>query len=106
MSALNLDRSIFSVFCQYRTGLEATVDPMMTRAEVIDNIVRGELGFERERIAVITEHNPIEKWSRIITDEIFSEVDSLRDPDRPLTGQDLQDWKWDHDRDSRKHEVA
>jgi hypothetical protein len=26
--------------------------------------------------------------------------------DRPLTGQDLQDWKWDHDRDSRKHEVA
>ena len=106
MTAFNLDRSIFSVFRQYSTGIEATVDPTMTRATVIDNIVRGELGFERYCIAAITEHNPIEKWSRVVTNDILAEVDALREPDRPLTGQDAIEAGWDHARASLKHEVA
>jgi hypothetical protein len=104
MSALNLDRSIFNVFCQYRTGVEAITDPNTTRAEVIDNILHGQDGFTD--VVAVVEFNAVEGWSRIITDEIFSEVDALREPDRPLTGQDAIEAAWDHARDSRKHEAA
>lgn len=32
--------------------------------------------------------------------------EDVEDDERPLTGQNLQDWKWDHERDSRKHEAT
>lgn len=72
---MNTNRSFF---CCYNScgkfGIEAVSDPSHTRADVIENIRRGELGFDDVR--KVFEFNPVEGWSRDITDDIWAEVES------------------------------
>ena len=99
--SINLDRSIFSVFCQYRTGIEATVDPTLTRAQVVENIARGELGYED--VVCVTEHNPVEGWSRIVTEDVLREAGKPDDDNESrLTGQNAIEAGWDHARAHRE----
>lgn len=101
---LNLDRSIFNVFCQYKSGIEApNTDPATTRADVIDNILHGQDGFTD--VVAVVEFNAVEGWSRNITAEIMAEVEALREPEA-TPRRATQEQKWDHERDSRKHEAA
>lgn len=99
---INLDRSIYNVFCQYASGVEAVTDPATTRADVIDNILHGQSGFT-DVVAVI-EFNAAEGWSRNITADVMAEVEALREPSdecRFLTGQNAIEVRWDHERELR-----
>ena len=99
---INLDRSIFNVFCQYTAGIEAVTDPATTRAEVIDNILHGQSGFT-DVVAVI-EFNAAERWSRNITADVMAEVEALREPSNEynhLAGQNAIEARWDHERELR-----
>jgi hypothetical protein len=88
----------FVVMIDYgRRGREAIVDPEVTRREVVSRIVSGEyrnISFIHE----IADHSVGD-----ITAEILAEA-AL--PEIPVTGADLQDSRFDHARDLRKHEVV
>lgn len=68
---MNLDRSIFACFSDFGPkGFEAVVDPSHDRAEVIENIRRGEFAYTN--IVKVLEFNAAEGWSRDVTDEILA----------------------------------
>jgi hypothetical protein len=103
---INLDRSIFNVFCQYTSGVEAVTDPSLTRDEMISDILHGQSGFT-DVVAVI-EFNAVEGWSRNITADVMAEVEALREPSGEysfLTGQNAIEARWDHERELRAEEM-
>lgn len=68
---MNIDRSIFACFSDFGPkGFEAVVDPSHDRAEVIENIRRGEFAYTK--IVKVIEFNASEGWSRDVTDEILA----------------------------------
>lgn len=70
---INTDRSFFVAYNSCgKFGIEAVSDPSHTRADVIENIRRGELAFDN--VVKVLELNPVEGWSRDITDDILAEV--------------------------------
>lgn len=72
---MNTDRSFFIAYNDCgKFGIEAVSDPSHTRKDVIENIRRGELGFDEVR--KVFEFNPAEGWSRDVTDDIFADVDA------------------------------
>lgn len=71
---MNIDRSIFACFSDFGPkGFEAVVDPSHDRAEVIENIRRGEFAYTK--IVKVIEFNASEGWSRDVTDEILAAAD-------------------------------
>jgi hypothetical protein len=72
---MNTDRSFFTCYNDCgKFGIEAVSDPSHTRADIIELIRRGELGFDD--VLKVFEFNPIEGWSRDITSDIFDEVEA------------------------------
>ncbi len=86
---MNTDRTFFSAFNDCGRGrTEAIVDPSMSRAELIENVRRGEFGFDN--VTRIIAFNPVEHTCDDVTDEIFAavetEIQRLRDlEDFPLS---------------------
>jgi hypothetical protein len=75
--AFNPDRSIFVAMADFGPrGIEAIVDPALTRADIVQRIATGDFGFEH--IVAVHEYNPIEGWSRPVTLDIFEEVSALK----------------------------
>jgi len=68
----NHDRTYYVVFNDFgsRIGIGETV--ISDRAELIDNIIRGELGYDN--ITYIHAYNPIEHTADVVSDEIFAAV--------------------------------
>ncbi len=85
-----------------RRGREATVDPEITRREVVSRIASGEY---KDVLFVHSIHDGI---CEDITDDVLAEAlaDVSSQAPLPLSGQDLIDWRNDHARDQRKHEVV
>lgn len=100
-----MDRTLYFIECAFTSG-NAFVEVerhRMTRQQVVDDILHGQY----EDVVTVIECNPVEHICDDITADVMAEVAALRDDDeRPLTGQNLQGWKWDHERDLRKHEAA
>jgi hypothetical protein len=101
--AINPDRMIYFVLCQYKSGLSwAERDPAnMSRRDTIADIMTGNL----PDVVMVLECNPVEIICRDVTEDILAEA-GVVDIDAPLTGQDAIDWQRDHARDQRKHERA
>lgn len=71
--AFNTDRIFYSAFNDCgKHGVEAIVDPSMTRQELVENIRRGELGFDN--IVKVIAYNPVEGWSIDATDDVLADV--------------------------------
>jgi hypothetical protein len=88
----------FVVMIDYgRRGREAIVDPEITRRQVISRVASGEY----KNISFI--HEIADSAVDDITAEILAEAAA---PEIPISGADLQDSGFDHDRDLRKHETA
>lgn len=91
---MNTDRSFFIAYNDCgKFGIEAVSDPSHTRADVIENIRRGELSFDN--VVNVFEFNPVEGWSREITGDIWDEVESeirrlKNNEDFPLSRMPLQ----------------
>lgn len=74
---MNADHSVFVAHSDYgKTGFEALVDLSMTRAELIANIVAGEVGFTK--VFRVDEYNVAEGWARDVTAEIMADVEAIR----------------------------
>jgi hypothetical protein len=71
---MNTDRTFYAAFNHYPTGDEAIVDPSMTRAELVKNIRRGELGFDN--VVKVLAFNPVEHICDDVTDEVFALVEA------------------------------
>ena len=88
----------FVVMIDYgRRGREAVVDPEMTRREVVCRIASGEY----RNISFI--HEVVDRTVDDITEEILAEA-AL--PEIEPGGTDMQDARFDHARDLRKHETT
>lgn len=79
-----------------KRGLQAVVEPEMTRSNVIDRITSGE--YERERIAFI--HHIHDGVCEVVTDELISAAGL---PEENIREVDLQTLAWDRRRDLAKH---
>lgn len=79
-----------------RRGLQAVVEPEMTRSNVIDRITSGE--YQRDRIAFI--HHIHDGVCEIVTDELISAAGL---PEENIRDFDLQTLRQDHARDLRKN---
>lgn len=99
MSALNLDRMIYIVFSDHAGGAYVRERDFCDsdRETTVQDILHGQCGD----VVKVIECNPIEGICNDVTAEIIAEVEALREPDSPLTGQNLQDCKWDHARGLR-----
>ena len=88
----------FVVMIDYgRRGREAIVDPEITRREVISRVASGEYN----NISFIHE------IADASVDDITAEVIAAAAiPEIPMTENDPQASRFDHDRDLRKHEPA
>jgi hypothetical protein len=104
MTALNLDRMIYIVFSDHAGGAYVRERDFCDsdRETTVQDILHGQCGD----VVKVIECNPVEHICNDVTAAIMAEVDALREPDRPLTGQDAIEAGWDHARDSRKHEAA
>lgn len=71
---MNTDRTFYAAFNRYKTGDEAIVDPSMTRAELVENIRRGELGYDN--IIKVLAFNPVEHTADDVTEEILAAVET------------------------------
>lgn len=70
---MNTDRTFFSAFNDCgKYGIEAIVNPSMTRAELVENVRRGEFGFDN--IVKVLAFNPVEHTCDDITEEIICEA--------------------------------
>jgi hypothetical protein len=88
----------FVVMIDYgRRGREAVVDPEVTRREVISRVASGEY----KNISFI--HEVIDRRVDDITEDILAEA-AL--PEIATADADLQDSRFDHARDLRKHEAV
>jgi hypothetical protein len=88
----------FVVMIDYgRRGREAVVDPEITRREVISRVASGEY----TNISFI--HEVVDCTVDDITEDILA---AAALPDIAAGGADLQDSRFDHARDLRKHETA
>jgi hypothetical protein len=88
----------FVVMIDYgRRGREAIVDPEITRREVVSRVASGEYN----NISFI--HEIADSAVDDITADILAEA-AL--PEIRTTGADLQDDRFDHRRDYRKHETV
>jgi hypothetical protein len=88
----------FVVMIDYgRRGREAVVDPEITRREVVSRVASGEY----KNISFI--HEIVDRAVDDVTDEILAEA-AL--PEAAVNDADLQDSRFDHARDLRKHERA
>lgn len=83
---MNIDRSFWVCFNDCgKFGIEAIVDPSMTRAELVENIRRGDFGFDN--IVKVLAFNPVEHTSDDVTDDILAEVEAAA-----LRLQDAEDF--------------
>lgn len=80
---INLDHTFYVVFANCGRLLAETV--VSDRRELIDNIVRGELGFEN--IVAVTSFNVAEGWSIDCTDDVRADADAEKQ-----RRQDLEDF--------------
>ena len=88
----------FVVMIDYgRRGREAIVDPEITRREVVSRVASGEY----RNISFI--HEIADSSVEDITADVLNEATL---PDVSATNADLQDSRFDHMRDLRKHETA
>jgi hypothetical protein len=70
----NPDRSHFVVMNDYANqGHEAIVDPALKLADIISRIASRDFGFTD--IVAVFEFNPVEGWSRNVTDDICGEAE-------------------------------
>lgn len=77
-----IDASQFVVTRDYgKLGLESVTSPDTTRASIVRDIVSGEI----DRVASVVEFNPVEGWSKDITDDIRDAVENYEGPD-PMRG--------------------
>ena len=95
--------SYFVVMIDYQRGREATVDPEITRREVVSRILSRE--YDPERISFI--HEIRDGEVRDITFDIIAEcARETLDNTPPLTPSERLAASRDHARDYRKHEVV
>ncbi len=88
----------FVVMIDYgRRGREAVVDPEITRREVVSRVASGEY----KNISFI--HEVVDRTVDDVTEEILVEAGL---PEMTADSIDLQDCRFDHARDLRKHETA
>ncbi len=88
----------FVVMIDYgRRGREAVVDPEITRREVVSRIASGEY----KNISFI--HEVVDRAVDDVTEEILAEA-AL--PELAPGSVNLQDCRFDHARDLRKHETT
>lgn len=71
---MNLDRIMYCAFNDHgKLGIEAIVDPSMTRAELVERIRTGDLGFDK--VIRVVAFNAAEGFSLDVTEEIFEDVE-------------------------------
>jgi hypothetical protein len=88
----------FVVMIDYgRRGREAVVDPEITRREVVSRVASGEY----KNISFI--HEVVDRMVDDVTEEILAEAGL---PEIEADSVNLQDSRFDHARDLRKHETA
>jgi hypothetical protein len=86
----------FVVMIDYgRRGREAVVDPEVTRREVVSRVASGEY----KNISFI--HEVVDRAVDDVTEDILAEA-AL--PEIAVDGAELQDCRFDHARDLRKHD--
>jgi hypothetical protein len=88
----------FVVMIDYgRGGREAVVDPEITRREVVSRVASGEY----KNISFI--HEVVDRMVEDVTAEILAAAGL---PEIEADSVNLQDCRFDHARDLRKHETA
>jgi hypothetical protein len=69
------DQSLFIVMRDWgKLGFESVSEPEMTRESIAEDIAKGQI----YNVAYVIECNPIEGWSKVITDEIFAAADQRK----------------------------
>lgn len=93
----------YVAFGKFTRAHEAVVNPETTRAGIIDAIKHSDFGFN-DIVAVheITIGEP----ARDVTEEILRAAGKWFEEETQLSPADLQDARFDHARDMRKHEAA
>jgi hypothetical protein len=71
---MNHDRSFYVTFNDFgaKIGIGETV--VSDRKELVENIRRGELGFEN--VVAVHSYNPVEGYAVICTDDVLADVEA------------------------------
>lgn len=100
--AIIKDRMIYLVVSAHKDGAllpERSVCDL-NRATTIRDIADGQFG----EVEQVLELNPVEGTCRDVTDDILAAAGLNDEPE--MTDAEYRNWRWDHERDHRKHEVA